>query len=153
MRAYCLASNGMVSWESHERVQDKAELSSETELEAFMKIAIVGSRDYPTRSEVEAFVYVLPQDTEIVSGGARGVDTWAQLAAVKRGLKVTIFKAAWHIHGKGAGFWRNHDIVAYADKIVAFWDGESRGTAHTIQLAKDASKPVDIHVCNKVIHV
>ena len=114
-----------------------------------MKVAIVGSRDYSNRAEVEAFVNALPSNTEVVSGGARGVDTWAQLAAVKRGLHITIFKAAWELHGKGAGFWRNHDIVSYADKVVAFWDGESRGTKHTIGIATDAGKLLDVRVCKE----
>jgi len=111
-----------------------------------MKIAIVGSRDYPTRTDVESFIAALPQDTEIVSGGARGVDTWAQIAAVRRGLKVKVFKAEWSLYGKSAGFIRNQTIVDYADRVVAFWDGFSKGTAHIIGLVSKAGKPYDVHV-------
>jgi len=113
---------------------------------ANMKVAIVGSRDYSRRVDVEAFVAGLPIDTEVVSGGARGVDTWAQLAAVKRGLHVTIFKAEWELHGRAAGYIRNEYIINYADLIVAFWDGQSRGTAHSIALADKVGKPYEIYL-------
>lgn len=109
-----------------------------------MKIAIVGSRDYRSPATVTDYVAALPVDTIIVSGGARGVDTWAERAARARGLAVEIYPANWDKYGKRAGFVRNHDIVKAADKIVAFWDGQSRGTAHSIQCARTLNKELEI---------
>ena len=111
-----------------------------------MYVAIVGSRDFPDRKMVEDFVWQLPFDTVVVSGGARGVDDWAARAAFNRGLKTHIINAEWDKYGKSAGFRRNELIVAAAQVVVAFWDGKSRGTANTIELARKAGKPVDIRM-------
>lgn len=105
-----------------------------------MKIAIVGSRDFGTLGLVEDYVRSLPLDTVVVSGGARGVDQRAEFVARQRDMPVQIFKADWTRHGKSAGFRRNAQIVGYADKVVAFWDGKSAGTKHTIGLARIAGK-------------
>lgn len=109
-----------------------------------MKVAIVGSRDFPSQQKVIDYVNQLSAHAQIISGGARGVDTWAEQAARKRGLNVTVFPAEWDRHGKVAGFLRNHDIVKYADRVVAFWDGKSRGTQHTMSLAKINGKPLEV---------
>lgn len=47
-----------------------------------------------------------------------------------------IWYPRWDLHGKGAGFARNRAICYSADRIVAFWDGESRGTKHTVDTAQ-----------------
>jgi activating signal cointegrator 1 len=104
------------------------------------KVAIVGSRNYPDLTQVRAYVASLPSDTIIVSGGARGVDTAAEEAARAQHLQVVIFPAE---KGKSP-LLRNHDIVAAADLVVAFWDGASTGTMHTVGLARKAGKPVEI---------
>jgi hypothetical protein len=109
-----------------------------------MRLAIVGSRDYPNLDEVRQFVDSLPNNTVVVSGGAGGVDTAAEEAARKRGLGVIIFPALWGAYGRGAGFIRNKQIVETADEVVAFWHNNSRGTAHTVGLAEKAGKPVKI---------
>ena len=109
-----------------------------------MRLAIVGSREYAHPDKVRGFVSNLAADTVVVSGGARGVDTWAAEAAKARGLEVQIFPAMWGAYGKRAGFMRNKQIVEAADGVVAFWDGQSKGTQHTISLAKEAGKPVRI---------
>lgn len=111
-----------------------------------MLVAIVGSRGYPDLAQVRAFVRALPVGTTIVSGGARGVDQEAVLAAAARGLKTIVFPANWEKYGKKAGFLRNAEIVALVDEIVAFWDSRSRGTADTIDRANKAGKPVRIFV-------
>lgn len=109
-----------------------------------MKVAIVGSRGYYPLSDVVEFVAALPADTEIVSGGARGVDRTAEKAARSRGLEVLIIKPEWKRLGRTAGFMRNHDIIESADRVVAFWDGSSKGTAHAIELAWQAGKPCEV---------
>ena len=103
-----------------------------------MKIAIVGSRNYSKEGNVADFVTSLPEDAEIVSGGADGVDTWAIKHAGMRAT--TVFAAQWNLFGKGAGMRRNSTIVEYADEVYAFWDGLSRGTLDTIHKAAKAGK-------------
>lgn len=109
-----------------------------------MKIAIVGSRNYPDLEVVRQFVREQPTTTCIVSGGAKGVDRAAEDEARRRGLEVEIHFPDWDVHGKSAGFIRNRAIVESADEVVAFWDGTSRGTKHSIDLAHKAGKPVRV---------
>ena len=106
-----------------------------------MRIAIVGSRNYPALDDVRRYVNSLPADTVIVSGGARGVDITAEEAARKRGLATFIYPADWTKYGKQAGFRRNRQIVEDCDQVVAFWDGKSHGTAHSLRLAVAMGKP------------
>ena len=107
-----------------------------------LSVAIVGSRDFPHPEWVGAYVAGLPAGTTVISGGARGVDTWAVDVARARGLSIVVFPADWDKHGKAAGPIRNKQIVEAVDLVVAFWDGESRGTANTIKLARAARKTV-----------
>lgn len=109
-----------------------------------MKVAIVGSRQYPALTKVIEYVRSLPADTVVVSGGAAGVDSLAERQAKARGLQTLIFLPDWKRYGKSAGFRRNRDIVAAADKVVAFWDGHSRGTANDIALAREMGKELEI---------
>lgn len=109
-----------------------------------MTIAIIGSRTYPRMDLVTAYVNALPSNSIIISGGARGVNRTAELAAKARGLETRILPADWAYIGKAARVIRNTLIVAAADAIVAFWDGRSRGTADTIGKARAAGKPVTI---------
>ena len=110
-----------------------------------MKIAIVGSRGYPRLNEVAEYVKALPPDAVIVSGGANGVDQMAELTAKDRGLRTEIYYPDWKRHGKSAGFIRNEDIVKAADCVVAFWDGKSKGTAHSMKLAGKYGKPLEVY--------
>ena len=77
----------------------------------------------------------------IVSGGADGTDTFAEDWAKKNNLSRIIFCPNWKRFGKQAAAIRNQKIVDNSDEIVIFWDGESKGTAITMQMAKKAKKP------------
>jgi hypothetical protein len=110
------------------------------------RIAIVGSRDFPVLDAVRAFVNRLPSSAIVVSGGARGVDQVAETAARERGLQVDVYPADWDTYGKSAGMRRNHDIVKAADVVVAFYDGHSRGTKNSIELAAQYDKPCKVYL-------
>jgi len=88
-----------------------------------LRIAIVGSRDYPNLEFLRAFIRTLaarnPAIT-IVSGGARGVDSVAADEARRSGLAVVEYKADWDGLGKRAGFLRNTTIVENADVQRAY---------------------------------
>jgi predicted Rossmann fold nucleotide-binding protein DprA/Smf involved in DNA uptake len=114
-----------------------------------MKIAIVGSRDYPHLDRVQNFVAALKKDCIIVSGGARGVDSTAEKAAKENGLEFILFLPDWDKNGKSAGFLRNIQIIEEADIIVAFWDGVSHGTLHSITEAVKRNKTVRIYGAQK----
>ena len=115
------------------------------------RVAIVGSRDYGVwydedgnkhqdLSEVREFIGSLPACVTIISGGAKGVDTAAEQAAVEFDLSLKVWKADWATYGKRAGMVRNRQIVDDADCVIAFWDGFSSGTKHTIEEARARGK-------------
>lgn len=106
-----------------------------------MKIAVVGSRNLKIDNLGD---YLPAGTTEIVSGGARGIDTCAREYAKAHGLKLTEFLPDYERYGKGAPLRRNLEIIDYADAVFAFWDGKSRGTAYTIKKARAIGKPVHI---------
>lgn len=105
-------------------------------------VAVIGSRKYTRLDKVRAFVHALPLNCVLVSGAAPGVDRAAEREAVECGLPCRIYRADWDKRGKSAGYLRNIEVVENSDVIVAFWDGESKGTKHTINLAHEAEKPV-----------
>ena len=116
-----------------------------------MKIAVVGSRGFKDEDFIfeklhDETKYLKLEGYTIVSGGARGVDTFAENFAKEINLKTKIFKPDWDKYGKRAGFLRNELIINEADKVIAFWDGTSKGTKHSIDLAIKAGKPVDIYI-------
>lgn len=81
---------------------------------------------------------------QIVSGCARGADSLAILYAKERGYEVAKFPAEWDRYGKSAGYRRNEEMARHADALVAFWDGESRGTRHMIDIACSKGMPVRV---------
>ena len=110
-----------------------------------MRVAIVGSRDYPDLSTVRTYINTLLRpDDVVISGGARGVDSAAVQYAQERGLAVEVYPADWDRHGKTAGFIRNQTIVDNADYVVAFWDGRSRGTMDTVNKAQAKGLPYEV---------
>ena len=108
-----------------------------------MKIAVIGSRSI---AAVDIDRYV-PSGAEIVSGGAKGVDASAVEYARKNGLKLTLFEPEYERYGRAAPILRNKKIVDYADKIIAFWDGNSKGTLSVIEYAKKVGKVCEIIIC------
>ena len=117
-------------------------LSTEKPESIRARIAIVGSRDFSNTGVVKAFVCSLPPGTVVVSGGARGVDQWAEYVAKERGLETNIFRADWENLGRQAGPIRNAEIIASADRLIAFWNGHSRGTLNTVLSARAAGLPI-----------
>ncbi len=105
-----------------------------------MRIAVVGSRKITV---TDIGVYVSEAD-EIVSGGAVGVDTCAADYAKKNGIRLTVFLPEYDRFGRAAPIVRNKRIVDYADKVVAFWDGCSKGTLSVINYTKKSGKPCEV---------
>lgn len=106
------------------------------------RVAVVGSRSFENFKLLDAYLYEYFYPFRLISGGASGADSLAEEFARRRNLKKKIYKANWDKYGKGAGFIRNKKIVKNCDVVVAFWDGESKGTKNTIDLAKEAGKKV-----------
>ena len=110
-----------------------------------MRIAIVGSRSV---TKVNVAPYVSDGD-EIVSGGATGVDQCVAEYARQHGIKLIEFLPDYERYGRAAPIVRNRKIVDYADKVVVFWDGCSRGSLSVIQYAQKRGKMCEINVCKR----
>ena len=108
-----------------------------------MKIAIIGSRNITVN---DIGKYVSTSD-EIVSGGAIGVDTCAKEYAHANNIKLTEFLPQYDKYGRAAPIVRNKEIVNYADKIIVFWNGHSKGTLSVIKYAEKVGKSCEIFIC------
>jgi predicted Rossmann fold nucleotide-binding protein DprA/Smf involved in DNA uptake len=106
-----------------------------------MKLAIIGSRN---AGAVNIAAHITERPTEVVSGGARGVDTYAAQYANEQGIPLKVFKPDYRAHLQGAPIRRNELIVQYADKVLAFWDGKSKGTKYVIEYARKHGKQVQV---------
>lgn len=114
-----------------------------------IKLAIIGSRTFNNYELLKEKMHkLITQEnyeiTHIVSGGANGADKLGEKYAKEFNIPTIIFPAEWNKYGKSAGFIRNKDIIKNADVVVAFWDGQSRGTKNSIDLANSSNKPVFI---------
>jgi hypothetical protein len=122
------------------------------------KLIIAGSRGFDDRPLMEEKLYKLISGdrlfnkyVSIVSGMARGADSIAADIARVSGLPLHEFPVTsqdWERLGKSAGYKRNAAMADFADGLLAFWDGESRGTKHMIDLMEKQHKPVHIVLYN-----
>ena len=108
------------------------------------RVAIVGSRGFRDLAAVDAYVRNLPEDACIISGGAAGVDQVAEIAAIKYGRAWQVIRPDYAKHGRGAPKLRNRRIAEECTRMVAFWDGDSPGTANAVTHAVELGKPVEI---------
>jgi hypothetical protein len=139
-----------------------------------MKIAVVGSRDFFLIYDYKSGKYIVDKDKErfahyilidgfsggdiLISGGAKGVDIFAEktidewnkiaysYSTTPKQFKKIILLPDWDRYGKRAGFIRNQLIIDEADKVIAFWNGTSVGTKHSISLAITKKIPIDIYI-------
>ena len=117
-----------------------------------MNLGVVGSRSFADYKLLEAMLDKHINALEgklidtIISGGAVGADTLAVRYAKSNGIDWQEFKPEWSKYrGKSAAVVRNKKIVDHSDILVAFWDGKSKGTAHTVRFAKEKGIPVHIY--------
>ncbi len=110
-----------------------------------MKVLVCGSRSWNRPSLIGRRLAKFPRGTEIIHGGARGADDFAATYARALGLPAVVFPADWRGKGKRAGIIRNLQMLdEEPDLVLAFWDGESTGTKHTIGEAENRGITVEI---------
>lgn len=116
-----------------------------------MKLIIAGSRNY--NDEADFFQRMnnivakndwVREVTEVVSGTARGADSLGEKWATFYGFDITRFPANWNKFGRGAGHMRNAEMADYADGLILFWDGVSKGSGNMLDNAR--SRNLKIHV-------
>lgn len=104
----------------------------------YRRVIIAGSRSFNDFDLLEKKLrYLEDQKVEVVSGNARGADRLGEKWAALNDKNMRLFPADWEKHGKAAGFIRNRQMAKYADELVAFWDGKSKGTKHMIDAAME----------------
>ena len=102
---------------------------------------MVGSRS----CHVDDLGPYLPEGTsEIISGGARGVDSSAREYALAQGIRLREFLPEYGRYGRGAPLRRNITIIENADLVLAFWDGKSRGTKYVIDQCGKRGIPIRV---------
>ena len=114
-----------------------------------MKLIIAGSRHLQIEDKViqnlisELNIPV----TEVICGGAKGIDKCGKEWAVKNNIKVRDFPALWKIYGRGAGPVRNKEMAKYADALLLIWDGKSRGSKNM----KNEMEKIEKIVYSKIV--
>jgi len=128
-----------------------------------MRLAVICSRtfkDYNLLKSKLDYINNLKQITCIVSGGSNGADKLAEKWADDNNIPKKIYLAEWNNldvehcqikynkYGNAynclAGYNRNEDIIKNSDRVLAFWDNSSKGTLHSINLAKKYNKPIKV---------
>ena len=114
------------------------------------RVIIAGTRTFDNyellRDKCDAILSAKRQDSNIVvvSGTARGADRLGERYARERGYEIRQFPADWLNDEKKAGPIRNAKMADNADALIAFWDGQSRGTKNMIETAKKKELAVKI---------
>ena len=127
-----------------------------------LRVIIAGSRDFNDfpklmNSSIKILTEISKKRDDldrirIISGTARGADKLGEQYAKIAGYELSKFPADWDGLGKRAGYVRNAEMAKFAIEddnygvLIAFWDGQSRGTKHMIDLAKRYG--LEVHVVN-----
>jgi hypothetical protein len=104
------------------------------------KVIICGTRtfsDYGLLKEKCDHYLSKKESVTVISGCAKGADTLGEQYAKEKGFAILKYPADWERYGKSAGYKRNQAMAEIADGVIAFWDGESKGTEHMINIARD----------------
>ncbi len=106
-----------------------------------MRVAVIGSRGLTVE---DLGKYLPDRTTEIVSGGAKGIDACAREYAASHGIKITEFLPEYAKYGRGAPLKRNITIIQNSDIVLAFWDGSSHGTKFVIDKCREMGVEVKV---------
>lgn len=114
------------------------------------KLIVAGSRDFNNPYLLNSVLFAMADvefaehNVSIVSGMARGADALGAAFARANYVELYEFPANWDKYGKRAGFIRNEEMAVFSDGLLAFWDGQSKGTAHMISAMKSKGKHVTV---------
>lgn len=110
-----------------------------------MKTAVIGSRTFDNYDQLKTILDNLSdKPAEIISGGANGADSLAERYAQENNLPLTIHLANWKAYGRAAGPIRNKQLIEDCEQVVAIWDGQSKGTQHSIKIAQKLNRPTQL---------
>ena len=111
-------------------------------------LAIIGSRNFNNYTFAQKEILNIIKDNKIIinkiiSGGAVGADKIGEKFSEKFNIPIEIIKPDWS-KGKQGGVIRNTDIINKSNYVIAFWDGQSKGTLDSINKAKKLNKKLFI---------
>ena len=110
-----------------------------------MNVIIAGGRNFHDYNSLcETMQDYLDKDITVICGMARGADLLGRRWAMQFNKRVIEMPAKWDLHGKSAGYKRNQEMAKIADRLIAFWDGKSRGTMHMINIMKEMGKEFEV---------
>ena len=114
-----------------------------------MKLIIAGTRHFSTWTTYGGYLEdAISRSgwrgdiTEVVTGGAYGVDSLGVVWAAMNGVPSLVFRANWNELGKAAGPIRNAKMAKYADRLLLLWDGKSPGSKNMLSCMENEGKPV-----------
>lgn len=105
-----------------------------------MRVIIAGSRTFNDYNLLQTSCDNILEsiiNIEIVSGTCNGADQLGERYSNEKGYKLKQFPADWDRYGKSAGYKRNEQMAKYADMLIVFWDGKSKGTKNMINIAEN----------------
>lgn len=112
------------------------------------RVAVVGSRgfsDYSFFAEKLEQIISNLENVEFVSGGCKsGGDALIAKYCKEHNYKLTEHLPDWENLGKKAGFVRNKLIVDDCTHLIAYFDGQSKGTENSINMARKQNKQIRI---------
>ena len=115
-----------------------------------MKVIIAGSRNFKEyqklKTECNYFLQGQKNITIVSGDHYKGADKLGIQYANEKGFKLIKFPAEWNKFGKAAGPIRNKEMAVFADVLIAFWDGRSRGTQNMIRLANQKGLRIKVVV-------
>ena len=113
-----------------------------------MKVAIIGSRDVMPGTDGKILRQLPAGCSEIISGGASGVDLLAKRIAHRLHIRYTCYRPNYKKYGRAAPLIRNNQIIDNADCVLAFWNGRSKGTRHALACCIKKRRPFKIILTN-----
>lgn len=111
-----------------------------------MKVIVAGTRTITDKKIVwDALDNTKFEITELISGGARGVDRMGEEWAKSKNIPIKQYLPHYNIDNPHyAPLLRNNSMAQDGDALIAIWDGQSRGTKHMIGCMEGYKKPVEI---------
>jgi hypothetical protein len=116
-----------------------------------LRVFAGGSRTIGDRGVIDAKIKALPRYAVVLTSRARGASAAIRDAAMSWGLRLEVWIAVTDRYptAEDAYFARDEEMIRSADRVLAFWDGKSAGTAHELTYARRLAKPTDLVLVNR----
>ena len=117
----------------------------------YLRVFAGGSRMIGDRELIESRLKTLPRCAVILTSRTTGASAAVRHASMRLGFRLEVWTAMTDRYPTAADayFARDEEMIRSADRVLAFWDGESAGTAHELTYARRLSKPIDLVLVNR----